>query len=364
MVSKQDIKHYIFLAFITILLYKFINNPMQVISGIGGIASFFSPFLIGILIALLINPLVMFFEKRFNLHRLLNILISYILVFILIFLGFKLLIPSIVDTLNTLIKEIPTYVDMFNEILSKYMTKAEFFNTIAPHIQDNLNSILTNVVNILTAFSSNLLIHISSITSLLFDIIMGLILSIYMIFDKEKIGLGCKKILYASVNKTKADETVSFFKMSHEIFYNYMIGKIIDSLIVGLIAFVVFQFVIKIENSLFLSFIVFITNIIPYFGPFIGAVPPILMTLVYSPMKALWVAIFILILQQVDGNFIGPKVMGDQVGLSPLWIISAVLIGSSLFGLIGVFLSVPVAAIIKSSIDKYVEKRLYINDSK
>lgn len=364
MISRQDIKHYIFLALVTILLYKFINNPMQVVSGIGGIAKFFSPFLIGVLIALLINPLVMLFEKRFNLNRLLNILISYIIVFIVIFLGFKLLIPSIVDTLNSLIQEIPTYINTLNELLSEYVTKAEFFNTIVPHVQENLNSILTNVVNILTAFSSNLIVHISGITSVLFDIIMGLILSIYMIFDKEKIGLGCKKILYATVPKNKADETVEFFKMSHDIFYNYMIGKIIDSLIIGVIAFIGFQFIIKIDNVLFLSFIVFVTNIIPYFGPFIGAVPPILMTLVYSPIKALWVAIFILILQQVDGNFIGPKVMGDQVGLSPLWIISAVLIGSNLFGLVGVFLSVPVAAIIKSSIDKYIEKRLYINDSK
>lgn len=364
MISKEDIKHYIFLALVAILLYKFINNPMQFISGIGGVANFFSPFLIGILIALLINPLVMFFEKKFNLHRLLNILISYIIVFLLIFLGFKLLIPSIVDTLNKLIQEIPTYIDMINTFLSKYMTKAEFFNSIAPHLQENLNSILTKVVNILTTFSSNLLVHISSITSLLFNIIMGLILSIYMIFDKEKIGLGCKKILYATVSRTKADETVEFFKMSHDIFYNYIIGKIIDSLIIGVIAFVGFQFIIKIDNTLFLSFIVFLTNIIPYFGPFIGAVPPILMTLVYSPVKAFWVAIFILILQQVDGNFIGPKVMGDSVGLSPLWIISAVLIGSNLFGLIGVFLSVPVAAVIKTSIDKYIEKRLYINDSK
>lgn len=364
MISKEDIKHYIFLAFVTILLYKFINNPDQFISGIGGVASFFSPFLIGILIALLINPLVMLFEKKFNLHRLLNILISYLIVFIFLFIGFKLLIPSIVDTLNTLINEIPTYINMLNDFLSKYMTKADFFNTIAPHIQENLNSILTNIVNILTAFSSNILVHISSITSILFDIIMGIILSIYMIFDKEKIGLGCKKILYASIPRTKADETVEFFKMSHEIFYSYMLGKIIDSLIIGVIAFIGFQFVIKIDNVLFLSFIIFLTNIIPYFGPFIGAVPPILMTLVYSPVKALWVAIFILILQQVDGNFIGPKVMGDQVGLSPLWIISAVLIGSSLFGLIGVFLSVPIAAVIKSSLDKYVERRLYINDSK
>ena len=114
------------------------------------------------------------------------------------------------------------------------------------------------------------------------------------------------------------------------------------------------------KEALFLSFIIFLTNIIPYFGPFIGAVFPIVMTLVYSPIKSLWVALFLLILQQLDGNLIGPKIMGDQVGLSPLWIISAVLIGGSLFGIIGVFLSVPIAAIIKFSIDKYVQNKIHI----
>ena len=363
MISKENIKCYVFLSIIIILLYKFINNPMQFISGIGGVASFFSPFLIGILISLLINPIVMFLEEKFNLNRLLNIFISYIFIFILLSLGFRLLIPSVVDTLNAIIKEIPIYVDIVNDFLGKYITNSELFIYIIPYIQDNLNNILINLVNILSDYSSNLLIHISSITSFIFDTLMGLILSVYMIFDKEKIGLGCKKILYATVSNKSAHNTILFFKICHDIFYNYIIGKIIDSLIIGSIAFVTFQFVIKINNALFLSFIIFITNIIPYFGPFIGAIPPVVMTLVYSPIKAFWVAVFILILQQLDGNFIGPKVMGDQVGLSPLWIISSVLIGSSLFGVIGVFLSVPIAAIIKITINKYVEKRLYINDS-
>lgn len=103
---------------------------------------------------------------------------------------------------------------------------------------------------------------------------------------------------------------------------------------------------------------------IPYFGPFVGAVFPILMTLIYNPIKAFWVAIFLLIIQQIDGNIIGPKVMGDYVGLSPLWIISAVLVGGSLFGFIGVFLSVPIAAILKIYIDKYIDKNINVKDSK
>ena len=185
-----------------------------------------------------------------------------------------------------------------------------------------------------------------------------------MLYDKEKIALGCKKLLYAYFPANKACTIINFFKMSHDIFYNYIIGKLIDSLIIGFLAFIGFKFIIKINNALFLSFIIFLTNIIPYFGPFIGAIFPITMTLVYSPIKALWVALFIFILQQLDGNFIGPKIMGEQVGLSSLWIISSVLIGGSLFGIIGVFLSVPIAAIIKFSLDKYIQRKININIQK
>lgn len=363
MISKENIKYYIFVVFVSILLYKMIDNPLKFIGGIGGLAKFFSPFLIGILFALLLNPLVMIFERKFKKHRLINILISYIIVFVLVTVGFKLIVPAIVDTLNRLIKEVPEYINLLNRFASRYVSQAEFLEAVMPHIQHNLNSILKQVLDVLTTFSTNVVVYALSITSLLFNILMGVILSIYMLFDKEKIALGFKKLLFASLPKHLADETVEFFRISHDIFYNYIIGKIIDSLIIGVIAFIGFEFIIRIDNVLFLSFIVFLTNIIPYFGPFIGAVPPIIMTLIYDPVKAFWVAIFILILQQVDGNFIGPKVMGDQVGLSPLWIISAVMIGGSLFGIIGVFLSVPIAAVIKSCLDKYVEKRLHVEDS-
>ncbi|MGL5717682.1 MAG: AI-2E family transporter [Paraclostridium sp.] len=359
MISKDNIKYYILLVFISILIFKAIDSPYKFISGIGGFAKFFSPFLLGILIALLINPMMMYIERAFKLHRLLNIFISYIIVFILLAASLKLIIPSLVNTLNTIISEVPNYVDSVNSPLGNYISKSDMLENVVPHLQANIDSILKNIVNMLSKISSDLLTYVFSITSILINLIMGIILSIYMLYDKEKIATGCKRLLYSSLSRKRASSIIQFTKMSHDIFYNYIIGKLIDSLIIGVIAFIGFKFIVRIENSLFLAFIIFLTNIIPYFGPFIGAVFPILMTLVYSPVKAVWVAIFILILQQVDGNIIGPKVMGDQVGLSPLWIISAVLIGGSLFGLVGVFLSVPIAAIIKVCIEKYINNNLY-----
>ncbi|HSQ89967.1 AI-2E family transporter [Romboutsia sp.] len=364
MLSKENIKFYIFIAFITIIIYKVVDSPNKLLSDIGGLVNFLSPFLLAILFALLVNPMMMFFEKRFKLYRLLNILISYIIIFILIIIGGKLFIPSIINTLDTLINEIPHYVTMLEQFLNKYFYQSDVLDVIVPHVKDNLNVILKEFIDLFSKTSSDIIFHIFNVTSLLFNVIMGIILSIYMLNDKEKIALACKKILYAATTKKKSDNIINFFIMCHDIFYHYIIGRILDSAIIGVIAFIVLKFILKMNNVLFLSFIIFLTNIIPYFGPFLGAIPTVAMALVHGPIKGLWVIIFIFILQQIDGNVIGPKVMGDQVGLSPLWIISAVLIGGSLFGLIGVFLSVPVAAVIKSCIDKYVEKRLYIKDSK
>ncbi|WP_438618071.1 AI-2E family transporter [Paraclostridium sp.] len=262
-----------------------------------------------------------------------------------------------------MIIEIPNSINNIDMFLNKYLSNVSVLDNIIPILQKNLDSILNNIVNILSNISSDLFIYILSITSLFFNLLMGFILSIYILYDKEHIILSFKKLLYALVSKKRALEIIEFFNISNKIFYHYIIGQLINSIIIGILAFIGFKFIIHIKSSLFLSFIVSITNMIPYFGPFIGAVLPILMTLVYSPIKSLWVAFFILILQQIDGNILGPKIMGDCVGLSPLWIICAVLIGGSLFGFIGVFLSVPIAAIIKIYIDKYIDKNSNTKDS-
>ena len=156
----------------------------------------------------------------------------------------------------------------------------------------------------------------------------------------------------------RQEERVLYFtRFTYHTFQDYMVGRLLDSLIVGLLALIGFS-VLKVPYVLLFSFIVFITNIIPYFGPIIGAIFPIGMTLMIDPIRAIWVAIFIFVLQQLDGNVIGPKIMGDSVGLSPLWIISVVILGGSLFGFIGVFLAVPISAVMKEVYELMLKKRL------
>ncbi|UWD47083.1 AI-2E family transporter [Clostridioides difficile] len=357
-ISKENVKYYLIVVFIGILFFKFINTPADFISSIEGLLSFFSPFLLAILLALLLNPLVMLFEIKFKTHRLLSIFLSYILIGIILAFGIRLLIPSIANTLNRLINEMPIYTDYINNFIEKNMSNIDFLKALIPHIQHSLDNALKEASNFISRIPKNFLIYTLSISSMLFNMVMGFILSIYIIYDKEKIALGFKRLLYSSTARNKADDIIEFFRTTHDIFYDYLIGRILDSLIIGIIAFIGFQFIIQIENSLFLASIIFLANIIPYLGPFIGAIPPIAMTILYSPQKTIWVIVFIFILQQLDGNFIEPKVMGNQVGIGAIWIISAILIGQSLFGFIGVFLSVPVAAVVKTSIDKYIDKRL------
>lgn len=357
-ISKENVKYYLIVVFIGILFFKFINTPTDFISSIEGLLSFFSPFLLAILLALLLNPLVMLFEIKFKTHRLLSIFLSYILIGIILAFGIRLLIPSIANTLNRLINEMPIYTDYINDFIEKNMSNIDFLKALIPHIQHSLDNALKEASNFINRIPKNFLIYTLSISSMLFNMVMGFILSIYIIYDKEKIALGFKRLLYSSTARNKADEIIEFFRTTHDIFYDYLIGRILDSLIIGIIAFIGFQFIIRIENALFLASIIFLANIIPYLGPFIGAIPPVAMTILYSPQKTIWVIVFIFILQQLDGNFIEPKVMGNQVGIGAIWIISAILIGQSLFGFIGVFLSVPVAAVVKTSIDKYIDKRL------
>ena len=160
MISKDNIKYYILIAFISIILYKAIDSPRQILDSINGLMSFFSPFLIGILLTLLLNPMIMFLERKFKSHRLINIFISYILITFVLSVGFKLLIPAIIDTLNTLINEIPKLINMLNIFLNKHLSQSQVLESVIPHLQNNLNSILTRLLDLFSKVSSDLFIYI------------------------------------------------------------------------------------------------------------------------------------------------------------------------------------------------------------
>lgn len=181
MISRDNIKYCIFVAFISILIYKAIDNPSVFISSINDLFKFLSPFLLAVLMCLLLNPVVMFLEKKFKMPRLLNIFISYFFIFLFFCFCINLIMPSLIDTLNTLITEIPNYTLKVDVLLNKYVSNNHSFDSILPHIQAHLDSALKHAVKMLNTISSDFLIYIFSITSIIFNIIMGIILSIYIL---------------------------------------------------------------------------------------------------------------------------------------------------------------------------------------
>ncbi len=195
------------------------------------------------------------------------------------------------------------------------------------------------------------------LTSFIFKLILAVTISIYLLYDKESLILTFKKILQAFLNKKDAERLISVGKRTNDIFSRYFVGKILGAALVGSICFIVL-FILHVPYPFLISLIVGILNLIPYFGTILGIIPAVLITLFIDPMKALWVFIFLMILGQIDGMVISPKILGDKTGISPILIMVAITIGGALYGVVGMFVAVPITAVLKSFFLEYINKRL------
>jgi predicted PurR-regulated permease PerM len=188
----------------------------------------------------------------------------------------------------------------------------------------------------------------------LLNIVIGLIVSIYLMASKEKFSGQAKKIIYALFKPVRANVIVETARKSNEIFGGFISGKLLDSAIIGVIAYVVLA-ILRMPDPVMIAVIIGVTNIIPFFGPFIGAVPSFIIVVLQNPIQGLYFLIFIVVLQQVDGNIIGPKILGNSTGLSPFWVVFAILLFGGLWGFPGMVLGVPTMAVIYYIIKKIVE---------
>lgn len=327
-----------------------------------------SPFLIGAFIAYLINPFVkrldfllqkIFHEKLPKVRKFLSIFISYLIVGGIIVIVMFRILPQIVKSLTDLISLIP---GLYTELLNFLDTFEENYPDFDfQFINQLLESAGPDLINYLKDLATNMLplIYTTSVSVIrwILNILIAIIASTYMLSDKKILGRNFKRLVYAIVKKARADEFINTLRECDHIFGGFIIGKTIDSTIIGALCFV-FMTLLKIPYTLLISVIVGVTNMIPYFGPFIGAIPGIFILLLIDPVKALIFAILILALQQFDGLILGPKILGDSTGLKPLWIIFAITIGGYLAGPFGMFFGVPITAVISFLSKRWIDKRL------
>lgn len=335
-----------------------------------------SPFLIGILIAFLINPLVSWmrkkvFKKFFHikndaLNRMLAIFVSYGIVLSVTALGLTVLIPELIDSLNQLLEKMPSWANSIMDFLNRLSEK--YPDLDLKYIQDTITSADSTLQSFLSDFIKNITttIVVTGVTVIkfVFNLIVAIIVSCYLLIDKKMQIRGIKRIVFATFKYERANKIWCIIKRSLRIFMDFFDGKMIDSLIIGILTFIS-MIIISLFNvsgfaecALLVSIIVCITNMIPYFGPFLGGIPSALLLCIYSPQSGLIFGILIIVIQQLDGNVIGPKILGDSTGMRPLWIIFAITLGGWLAGVPGMLLGVPCVAVITGLMEDHVNEKL------
>ena len=323
------------------------------------------PIIIGIVIAYLINPIMVFFEKHLmrwiepkmkkkakakKLCRGIATLGALAVFILIIVVLLVMLVPQLVESIQgvatTLPSEVQHLIDKTNKYLSSDSEAANFVEDTliyaTNYIKDwAMNDLLPKSNTYLTSITTGLI----NVFKVLLNIIVGLIVSVYLLFSKETFIGQFKKLNYALFKPKKANIVIQTARKSNEICGGFISGKILDSMIIGIICYIVLL-IMKMPYPVLVSVIVGVTNIIPFFGPFIGAVPSFIIIVLANPIQGLYFLIFVVILQQVDGNIIGPNILGDSTGLSPFWVIFAIMVGGGLFGFAGMLLGVPTFAVI------------------
>ncbi len=353
------------LVFICTLIIVAVINLGTTIDIIGRFLTIIAPFIFGFFFAYLIRPIVVTLEKPLKkikkgkgekIKRVISIIVAYLIVIgaltIIIVYIFPQMKNSVKDIGNS-VKNGYNYVTNHLDEMNAMIPIINLGNVIE-YIQNNLiDKLMSNsgtIVPFVYHFSS-------SVLTSLYNIFMGLVISIYMIIDGQKLKNSIKRIIYALSPIEKAPAICKTISKCNHIFNGFLFGKAVDSLIIGILCFIAMS-ILQLPYSLLLSVIVGITNMIPYFGPIIGAIPGFVIYLFIDPKLSLVFAIMILILQQFDGLYLGPKILGDLTGIKPLWVIFGIVIGGAYFGAVGMFLGVPTVAVFMYLADLFIESKL------
>ena len=351
-----------------IAFFNVIDEVNVYTARLGTLVSTLQPFIIGFVIAYLLNFILVFYEEKVlvfdGLKKLkpkgkrgLGLLLTYITAFFILYLFIQFVLPQLLDSLVGLVNDVPTYLNNVTKLIEELTKNVDVNNEYIGMAMDKVNEIITYTINIISNLLPVVGNMLKTVASSIWNIVLGLIISIYLLIDKEKFCALIRKIVCAVFNQRHAEIAIELAHRSNVTFGKFLSGKIIDSAIIGVLTFVVLT-IFKMPYTILISVIIGITNIIPFFGPFIGAIPAFVIIMFVSPIKALWFLLIIFIIQQIDGNIIGPKILGDSIGISAFWIVFSLLVAGKVLGLVGMIIGVPLFAIIYSVIKDIVEAKL------
>lgn len=362
-----------------IIFNQIVGNYESFSEGVGTIKTIISPFIYGFVMAYLLSPIYnatvrglykllgKYFKNKQRLFSFCKLVASVVAVVCLIgaVAGLiALIVPQVIESLTGILKSLPQRLTqlsaLFNDITSKMDNKrlAMKMSEIYAQVQTNLielaqTKLLPGMGTLVGQVSTQVILTLKT----MMNVMIGVMACVYMLNSKERFQGQFKKVILATLPKEKAEAVFDFAKFTNRTFGGFINGKIIDSIIIGIICFILMK-IFGFPYPILISAIIGITNIIPFFGPFIGAIPAAIIILLVSPIHALYFLILIFILQQVDGNIIGPAILGNTTGIASFWVLFSIVIGGGLFGFIGMVLGVPVFAIIYYYFSRSINKRL------
>lgn len=350
-----------------------------IVTGIGKFLSLMAPFFFGVAFAYLLNPVVNFFEtKVFNklvrklhtkkipkrkLTRILSLGTSTIIFLGVLLSCFSFLIPEMIKSLQMLVNNVDVYLANSKDLLIGLFGGNNEIRMLIDSNFSSFSSVLNNVLNddFINRFIETVSIGLLGTVKFIYNVAIGYIISLYILNDKEKFKAQFKKILYTFFSSDKVNIILENTRYTDKVFINFFSGRLIDALIVGILCFLG-MLLFDMPYALIVSMIVGVTNVIPYFGPFIGAIPSAILILLVDPVKCITFTIFIFILQQIDGNILAPKILGSKTGLSSFWVLFSLLIFGGLFGVIGMIVGVPIFSILYSFVNGLIKNRLKSKD--
>ena len=366
----------------SILFYYIVFHGEHLKNNISIFFRVMSPILYGMVIAYLLTPIQNFIQyrllepivnklkwkssaKRKGILRGISILFTLIFFVGLISILLSIFISEIIPSIINISQNTDAYIDTVSVWINEMLDGNPAFRDYAIKTVEKYSLELENFVNVTLIQKSTELVKtvslsIISVFSVFWNFILGFIISVYLLAGKEKFTGDAKRVIYAMFQEKTANTILNNFKFAHKAFSGFISGKVVDSLIIGVLCFIGTS-ILRTPYALLVSVLIGITNIIPFFGPFIGAIPSCILILLVDPMhpmNVVYFILFILILQQIDGNIIGPKILGNSTGLTGFWVIFAITVFGGFLGLIGIIAGVPLFAVVYAALKSYIDTRL------
>ncbi|HBZ6547650.1 TPA: AI-2E family transporter [Clostridium perfringens] len=366
--KNNKIKDYIFLSTYIILLIFFFINIKDIMNFLYKFLGILKPFIWGIAIAFILNIPVKLIEKNLGnskffkgMKRSFSITLTFLFFILAITLFILFVIPQLLSSISTLMNSIPEYLSQFEKFLEVNAINNSQSQVMMQNIINELLNMWKEILKVTSQIVGTslgyLLDFTLGITYGVINFFLALILAIYMLASKEILISQLKLIIYSFVSKNKADMIIELGKMCNEMFSKFILGQCTEALVIGVLCFIG-MIILKMPYALLISVVIGVTALIPVFGAFLGTIPSAFIILIIDPIKALWFIIFIIVLQQLEGNLIYPRVVGSSIGLSALWVMFAMIVGGSLFGIIGMLIGIPIFGVVFKILKRVANRKI------